>query len=335
MKRRSFLQGLGMGAAWLLLNGCASVPKQVTPAAASAALPTVNGQKPLYQVEDAQAPVVYFTREISGSALVKIYEALGRKPQGKVGIKISFETPNGPYLNPQLLKPLCDKTKGTLIDCNGFTPPRHQTQSHMQLIRNHGFTNIATCDILDADGDIDMPVANGYHLKYARTGAHFADYSHVISVVRFKAHHIAIYGGTMKNLTITLGSISGKAILHSAGKNERYYQSSDKTTTAQSLADGVKAALDYKKDAWCFINVLDDFDPDDKCQGTKNLGNIGILASLDPVAVDQAAVDLTFGAAATPELRQRWEDTHSVDILQYAENLGVGKRHYRLVALDN
>lgn len=335
MKRRTFIKRMGMGAVGLFLSGCGFDTLAATEnssTAESAASELTSGL--LYQVAGKDAPVVYFTKDISAGGIWKSYAALHRPPQGKVGIKISFESPNGPYLRPELLKELRDKTEGTFIDSNGFTPPRNTTEGNLEVSRAHGFTAIGPVDVLDADGDIDMPVTGGYHLKYARTGAHFDRYGSIISVVRFKAHHLPTYGGTMKNMTIALASISGKAILHSAGKNEQSYVNTDAVTREQSFADGAQAAMNYKKDGWAFLNVLDDFEPDDKCEGTKNLGDIGILSSLDPVAVDQAAVDMTFGAADSQELRETWETFHNVNILHYAENLGVGKRHYQLVSLD-
>ena len=332
MKRRTFIKSMSAGAMGLLLSGC-GLNKQAATREAAPAQPTTRAPL-LYEANDNDAPIVYFTKEVSGQSLLKVYEMLGRRALGKVGIKISFESPNGSHLNPQLLKPLRDKTDGTFIDSNGFTPPRNTTEGNLRVAQQHGFTAVGPCDVLDADGDIDMLVTNGYHLKYARTGAHFDNYDSVISVVLFKAHHLPVYGGTMKNMSICLASISGKAILHSAGQNEQSYVNISGTVREQSFADGVQAAMNYKKGRWCFINVLDNFDPDDSCQGTKNLGDIGILASLDPVALDQAAVDMTFGAADTEQRRQQWEEAHNVNILHYAEQLGVGRRHYRLVEVQ-
>lgn len=339
MNRRTFIKRMGFSAAGLFLSGCGfdmfSVAGKATPTETMANSAEKNLlANLLYRVSDADAPVVYFTRDISANGLYRAYEALGRPAKGKTGIKISFESPDGPYLSPGLLKKIRDKTDGTFLDSNGFTPPRNTTEGNLNVAKAHGFTAIGPVDVLDADGDIDMPVTGGYHLKYARTGSHFDWYDSIISVTRFKAHHLPTYGGTIKNITITLASISGKAILHSAGKNEDSYINIDATTREQSFADGAQAAMNYKKDCWTFLNVLDDFEPDDKCDGTTNLGNIGILSSLDPVAVDQAAVDMTFGAASTPQLRETWEAFHNVKILHYAENLDVGKRHYRLVTLD-
>lgn len=283
--------------------------------------------------EDKNAPVVLFTKDTSPQGLIRIYEALGRKAEGKVAIKMSFETPNGPYLSPQLIKPLRDKLNATMVDSNGFTPPRNRTNSHMQLIENHGFTKIGPVDVLDADGEIDMPV-KGKYLKFHRTGSHFANYDSVISLVKFKAHHIRDYGGTIKNLTICLGSISGKANIHSGGKDLQSYNPASMDVFLESMADATKAALDYKKDKWVFINVMTDLVPDDEHKDAPKIPDIGIIASLDPVAVDQAGVDFTFSHAPSEAKREQWEQEHNTRVLKYAEERGAGTRHYRLVSID-
>lgn len=286
-----------------------------------------------YHTEDAKAPVVLFTKDTSPQGLIRIYDALGRKAEGKVAIKMSFETPDGPYLAPELIKPLRDKVNATMVDANGFTPPRNITASHMQLIENHGFTKIGPVDVLDAEGDIDMPV-NGKYLKFHRTGRHFDNFDSIISLVKFKAHHIRDYGGTIKNLTICLGSISGKANIHSGGKDLENYNPASMEVFLESMADATKAALDYKKDKWVFINVMTDLIPDDNHRDAPKLPDIGIIASLDPVAVDQAGVDFTFSKADSENQREQWEQEHNTRVLKYAEERGAGKRHYRLVSID-
>lgn len=337
MKRHDFIKLSGMSIASLALSGC--VPSQAntnTGAAAPppAAAPAPNIPELAYRVQDANAPAVYFLPQVSQDALVKAYTATGRQLTGKVGLKLSFETPDGPYLNPQLLQKLRDQLDGTFMDCNGFSAPRNTTAGHLRLARDHGFTAVGPVDILDADGDLDLPVHGGKYLKVHRTGAHFANYDSMLSLVRFKAHHIRDYGGTIKNLTICLASTSGKALIHSAGREEYGYSPSDMESFLESMADAAKAALDAKPDRWIFINVLCGFAPSDSCRDAKPLPDIGVLASLDPVALDQAAVDFTFGAAPSPAVREVWERDHNVRVLQYAEERGVGRRHYRLLPVD-
>lgn len=306
-----------------------------SPAAASKdAVSILNSQYKLkHLVKDAQAPKVYFTKDISPEGLVKIYEALGQKVDGKVGIKLSFETPNGPYIKPAMLKPLRDKVNGVFIDSNGFTPPRNTTAGHLQVAKQHGFMDVGPVDILDAEGDIDMPV-NGKYLKFHRTGSHFKDYDTLISIVNFKPHYLPVYGGTTKNLTICLGSIAGKANIHSAGKTLSGYSPASKDAQTEAFAEAVEAAVNYKKDKWVYINILAGMNYKDKCKDIRDLKDVGILASTDPIAVDQAAIDFTYGQAATDSLRAEWEDNHWSSILDVAEKRGVGKKNYSLTVIN-
>ena len=217
----------------------ASLRASETSSSQGAALKELNGILLRHAVDDPAAPVVFFSREITPESLLKFYEALGRPAEGKTGVKISFESPNGPHLNPALLKPRCDKVEGTLIDSNGFTGPRDTTSGNLRVAEGNGFRGIAPIDILDSDGDMDPPVENGYRLKFARTGRHFAQYESLISVVRFKAYHLPRYGGTMKNLSICLGSISGKVIIHGGGDVTTHYTSSSREVTAEAMAEKI------------------------------------------------------------------------------------------------
>lgn len=334
MDRREFVKLGGMGFAALLFGGCGLSMADGRPSETEAASSGKEALQLLHQVRDKDAPPVYFIRHVDADALTRAYAATGRQLTGKVGIKLTFETPNGPYLNPRLLKKLRDELDGTFMDSNGFTPPRNTTEGHLQVARAHGFADVGPIDILDAEGEMDLPVTGGKYLRFHRTGSHFANYDSVLSIVKFKAHHIRDYGGTMKNLTICLASTSGKAVIHSAGRYEHGYSPADMDEFLESMADAAKAAVDAKKDRWVFINVLCDLKPDDDCADTEPLPDIGILASLDPVAADQAAVDFTFGAAPSDAVREKWEQTHNVRLLQYAEERGIGKRNYRLIETD-
>lgn len=335
MNRREFVKLGGMGVAALLLGGCglplADGKQSETATAATSSKETLPL---LHQVQDENAPAVYFINHVDADALTKAYATVGRKLTGKIGIKLTFESPGGPYLNPQHLKKLRDELDGTFMDSNGFSAPRNTTEGHLRVAKDHGFADVGPIDILDADGEMDLPVTDGKYLQYHRTGSHFANYDSVLSIVKFKAHHIRDYGGTLKNLTICLASTSGKAIIHSAGHDEQSYNPAGMEEFLESMADAAKAAVDAKKDRWVFINVLCDLKPDDDCSDAEPLEDIGILASLDPVAVDQAAVDFTFGAAPSEAVREAWEQKHNVRLLQYAEERGVGKRNYRLVQVD-
>ena len=325
MKRRTFLQTTSVLAAGF------SVPSFAQSANASK-VPALDALT--HRVNDTKAPIVYFSPRVCEESLLSVYTALKQSIRGQVGIKMTFETPGGPHLDPKLVKALADHTKGTLIDNNCFSP-RDTTAKHIEVARANGFDeSIAPIDILDTDGYMDLAVKNGFHLKFARTGSHFANYDTLISIVRFKAHYLAFYGGTLKNLSICMGTgVEGKCLIHSAGEVMDHFSSRDDKTTCESMSDAVKAALDAKKERWAFINVIDAFEPEDGCEFAQNLGNIGILASLDPVAVDQAAIDLTYRAAPNKEIRDRWESTHSTMLTAIAESNGVGKTHYRLIEI--
>lgn len=330
MKRWEFLRLMGFGAA-AIVTGCGFSKEKPQPQPKGEAK---GATKAASNSGDSGRPKVYLIKDITALSLLKAYEATGRELTGKVGVKISFESPNGPHLEPTLLREVCGKLKGTLIDCNGFTPPRDNTEGNLEVARAHGFLEVAPADILDAEGDMDLPVNGGRVLKFHRTGAHFAAYDSILSVVRFKAHHLPEYGGTLKNLSICLASISGKANIHSAGRNLQSYDSTaDRDQVSRAMADAVKAAVDAKKDRWAFINVVDAFTPDDSCADAPRQEAFGVLSSLDPVAVDQAAVDLTFGQAKDEAMRRRWEETHRTRLLRYAEEIGAGRRDYELVTL--
>lgn len=321
MQRRTFLSGAATLAAGL------SAPKLF--AAETGKTPFAY---PLtHAVADASAPVVYFTKDVSPEGLIRAYEALKQKVGKTVGLKMTFEAPGAPYLDPALPHALAKKLHAKMIDNNCY-PPRDTAEKHLQVAADHGF-DTKLIDILDAEGYMDLPV-KGKHLTFTRTGSHFANYDTLVSLVRFKAHFLDFYGGTLKNLSICMGTPDGKRHIHSAGETMSSFSSRDDRTTCEAMADAVKAAMDAKPGRWVFLNVLDTVDPRDSCDGTKNLGNIGILASADPVALDQAAIDITFGAAATPQLRAEWEETHSTMLTQIAEDLGVGKTHYRFQVID-
>ncbi|MDO4179534.1 MAG: cyclophilin-like fold protein [Phascolarctobacterium sp.] len=273
---------------------------------------------------------VFFSKEITPASLVKIYKAVDRPLQGKVGLKLSFETPGGPYLPPTLLADLQKETQGTFMDSNGFSAPRNTTGGHMEVAIQHGFTKIGPVDILDAEGEMNLPVQNGRFLKAARTGSHFAKYDSFISLVKFKDHHIRDYGGTLKNLSICLASTPGKALIHSAGKTDSGYSPSNMEDFLMSAAEAAKAAVDARPGQWVFINVLSEFKPDDSCKDAPTMPNIGILASTDPVALDQAAVDMTYGKANEKQ-RIEWEQAHNTRLIKYAESIGLGSRDYQLV----
>ncbi len=266
--------------------------------------------------------------------MLLLLKAIDPALKGKVGIKLTFENyrDRAVKINPDLIKPLVSEVKGTLIDSNYFDSARNDTASHLETAKQNGFDKVGPIAILDAEGEIALPVHGGLHLKTFITGAHLANYDSLISIVRFKGHNLARYGGTMKNLSICLGTPRGAAQIHSGGKVTEYYSSAGEKTTSEAMADAVKAALDYKPGRWVFFNIIDALDPQGKdgCKEAKNIGDIGILVSRDPVACDQAAVDMVYGFAPNEEVRRKWEEEHFTDTLSAAEKIGVGSTAYRL-----
>lgn len=235
MKRREFLKTSAMTLGALATPG------------ATLAADNVLTSRLTHRVSDATAPEVFFIPQVNSEALIRVYGALKQALKGRVGIKMTFETPGGPHLDPQLVKALADHTKATLIDNNCY-PPRDTTGKHLEVARGNGFDEtIAPIDILDADGHMDLPVSKGYHLKFARTGSHFANYDTLISMVRFKAHFLDFYGGTLKNLSICMGTgVEGKCLIHSAGEVMDHFSSRDDKTTCEAMSDAVKAAMQAK-----------------------------------------------------------------------------------------
>ena len=300
--------------------------------AAFFAFPQNVAQKLAHQSESQNAPIVYFTRDVSADGLMKVYNALKQKKQGKVGIKVSFGAPDEDVLKPALLTQLIKATDGTMIDSCGLSGNRWTAEMNLSHARKHGFDKVGRMQMLDEKGDIDMSVKNGYLLKYARTGSHFDEYDTLISVFKFRMHFLPALDGAIKNVTLCLGSRSGKCLIHSGGTDANHYHDTKPDVLEKSFADALRAALDYKKN-WAFINVIDSYEPEDACRGAKNTGNIGIIASIDPVALDQCSVDFVAQTAQTAEQRAAWEEAHQVKMLEYAENLGCGKRNYRLVEI--
>lgn len=275
--------------------------------------------------------VVYFTKDVSSAGLLKVYNALNQKIGGKVGIKVSFGSPDELILDPKLLSDLVQKTNGTMFDGDGLSGNRWTAAMNPALAKAHGVTDIGKCIMISDSESIDMPVQNGYFLKYARTGKEFADFDTLIAVHRVKLHSLPAFGGNIKNITLCLANCSGKCIIHSHGTDENHYHNTQPDDLMKSFADAVQAVTNYKKN-WVFIDVLDDINPEYGCKNTKNQGKIGVIASNDVVAFEQCAVDFLIEKADVDEAtKAAWKTQHQTKVIEYAENLGVGTRNYRLV----
>lgn len=291
--------------------------------------------------ENTESSVVYFTSDISPKGLMAVYEALNWEPTGKVAVKLSTgEPPASHYLDPQLIKDLVESVDGTIVECNtAYGGSRTETAMHMQVAEDHGFTAIADVDILDAEGSMELPVEGGTRLDSNLVGSHFADYDSYIVLSHFKGHAMAGFGGAIKNISIGLGSKEGKCLIHTAGQSSTSPWGGDQTGFTESMAEAGKSVSDYlgNGERIIYINVLNNISIDCDCDGNPaepDIHDIGIVASLDPAAIDQASIDLAFAAEGSETLQNRVNSRDGLHTLEHAEEIGLGSRTYELVNLD-
>ncbi len=283
---------------------------------------------------------VYMTKEISADGLMKIYEVLGRKATGKVAVKISSGEPGGHhFLSTELIAPLIKSVNGTIVECNtAYGGKRTDTQSHRQVVKDHGFTSIAPVDIMDAEGSMSIPVVGGKHLKEDMVGKSFADYDFVINLAHFKGHAMGGFGGVVKNMSIGIASSMGKSLIHTAGKETTGFgPDTPQDDFLESMAEAAKAIADYKGENIIYINVMNFLSVDCDCDSNPakpEMKDIGILASLDPVALDQACVDLVYAAPDGDALIERMESRHGIHTLEHSEIIGLGTRNYDLFTIQ-
>ena len=319
----------------------AAAPSQ-TPAAAPA-VPATAEPEALPETKSPGSlglPIVYMTKTISADGLMAIYQSLGRKASGRVAFKISSGEPGGHYfLAPELIAPLVNEVSGTIVECNtAYGGGRATTAGHQRALEQHGFTAIAPVDIMDADGEINLPISGGKHLKEDVVGSHFADYDFVVNAAHFKGHTMAGFGGVIKNMSIGIASSMGKSLIHSAGKETTGYgASTPKDDFLESMAEAAKGVADYLGEKIVYINVMNNLSVDCDCDSAPakpTMQDIGILASLDPVALDQACVDLVYAAPDGKDLIARMESRHGIHVLEHAEAIGLGSRKYELASID-
>ena len=291
---------------------------------------------------------VYFTNAITPESLVKIYEALGTPVSGKVAIKISTgEAGNPNYLKPELIKNLVEKVDGTIVECNtAYAGARNSTEEHLQTAKDHGFTDIAEVDIMDADGEIEIPVHGGRHLEVDIIGKNFANYDSMINLAHFKGHPMGGFGGALKNQSIGIASSAGKAYIHTAGKSRDvdtlWNHIAPQDDFLEAMAEAAKSVADYmnaNNKPIVYINVINNLSVDCDCVATPEspcMQDIGIAASLDPVALDQACVDMIYNSTdpGRDHFVERVERQNGVHIIETAAQLGLGSREYELIDLD-
>lgn len=314
--------------------------------AASCSGPKANAESSTAECDStASLPTVYYIKDITPENLVRIYEALGLKAEGKVAVKISTgESKKSNQLAPALIAPLVNKVNGTLVECNtAYEGNRNTTEKHLKAIEDHGYTAIANVDIMDADGDTILPVNGGKHLQHDIVGKHYTDYDFTVVLSHFKGHQMGGFGGALKNISIGIASSNGKAYIHSAGKTDKaaeiWANVAEQDDFLESMAEASKAIIDHAEGKILYINVANNLSVDCDCNGNPEparMGDIGILASLDPVALDRACVDMV---EASPEhgkvhLIERIDSRHGRHILEHAEKLGIGTQNYKLVTLQ-
>jgi uncharacterized Fe-S center protein len=336
-----------------LISGC----QQTTPNSfANEKLPQNNGQinvtssesegnkmkeTPKPQNSDTK-PVVYMTTDISPEGLMEAYKALQWQPTGKVAVKLSTgEAGNTHYLSPDLIKELVQQVNGTIVECNtAYGGSRASTAMHMQVAKDHGFTAIADVDIMDADGSITLPVTGGVHLKENFVGKNFANYDSVLVLSHFKGHAMGGFGGAIKNIAIGIASSEGKAWIHTGGTSRTIRWDTDQDTFLESMAEAGKSISGYlgNGERIVYVNVMNKLSVDCDCDGNPakpDMHDIGILASTDPVALDQACVDLVYAAKDGKSLIERMETRNGIHTLEHAEKIGLGSRTYTIVQLDD
>lgn len=287
--------------------------------------------------------VVYMTTDISPEGLMAAYDALGWTPTGKTAVKLSTgEPPASNYLDPQLIQNVVQKVNGTIVECNtAYGGSRTSTAMHYQVAKDHGFTEIADVVILDENGSMSLPVSGGTRLQENLVGEHFGEYDSYLVLSHFKGHAMAGFGGAVKNISIGLGSQEGKCLIHTAGNSHTSPWGGDQDAFLESMGEAGKSVSDYlgNGERIVYINVMNRLSIDCDCDGNPSepdLHDIGILASTDPVALDQACIDLIYaqkdGDGAS--LVNRIESRNGLHTLEHAEEIGLGSRSYQLVSLD-
>ena len=290
--------------------------------------------------QDETAPAtVYFISDITPESLVKAYQAMGVQLPGKVGVKLSTgESENSNYLRPALIGDLVQMLDGTIVECNtAYGGSRASTAMHMQLAKDHGFTDIAEVDILDAEDSMELPIEGGNRLSVDYVGSHFAGYDSFLVLSHFKGHAMAGFGGAIKNISIGFGSSMGKVWIHSGGTKTSGGIWGEQDPFLEAMADAAKGVDAYMGDNIVYVNVMNRLSVDCDCDGNPDepdMHDIGILASTDPLAIDQAAIDLVYAMPDSESLVARIESRNGLHTLEAAEAIGLGSRAYNLVIIE-
>lgn len=354
MDRRTFIAVAAAAAANFALAGCAAAPagssagtaasstgsgdSAASSTAASSSATSASTASSTESSSSGTRPAVYFTRDISAAGLVAAYEALGFEAAGKVAVKISTGEPGGHnFLQPKLIKRLVKRLDATIVECcTAYGGDRGTPKSGYQVAVDHGFTAIADVDIMDSEGATEIPTpAGSVHLSSDLVGSHLDDYDTVISLAHFKGHAMGGFGGAIKNCSIGIASRAGKMRIHSAGESDDSWGGADQDSFLESMAEAAGAVFAHSNMA--FVNVMNNLSVDCDCDSSPadpDMADIGILASLDPVALDRACVDLVYDAPDGASVIRRIESRNGTHTLDHAAELGLGSLEYDLVSID-
>ena len=289
---------------------------------------------------------VYFIKDITPENMIKAYEAVGKKLEGKVAVKMhSGEQGNQNYLRPEFVKDMIHHVNGTVVECNtAYEGARNSTEKHRELIKEHEWEKYFPFDLMDAEGpDMELDIPNGKILKKNYVGKNLANYDSLLVLSHFKGHAMGGYGGALKQLSIGCASSAGKTLIHTAGvtddQTQLFNNLPEQDHFLEAMADAAESVVNYFKGNAVYINIMKNISVDCDCDGHASapcMQDIGILASLDPVAIDQACLDLVYNSedSGKDKLIERIESLHGVHTVEAAAELGVGSREYELITLD-
>ena len=281
---------------------------------------------------------VYFSREITPEKVLELYKTLGKELSGKVAVKVhSGEKGNQNFLRPDFWKPVIDYVGGTVVECNtAYDGARNTTKRHRELIKEHGWTDYFAFDLLDAEGpDLELEIPDGKKINKNFVGKNIVNYDSMLVLSHFKGHPMGGYGGAIKQLSIGVASSFGKAYIHGVGKPEDIW-TSDHDSFLEAMADAASSVVDYFKGNIVYVNVMKNMSVDCDCCAVAEdpcIGDIGILVSDDPIAIDQACIDLVYACSdpGKPHLIERIESRNGIHTVEAAAGLGFGTREYNLI----
>ena len=281
---------------------------------------------------------VFFSREITPEKVVELYRLTGKELPGKVAVKVhSGEEGNQNFLRPDFWKPMVEHVRGTVVECNtAYDGARNTTPKHIELIRKHGWSAYFDFDLLDAEGpDMELPIPQGHQIKKNFIGKNTANYDSMLVLSHFKGHPMGGFGGAIKQLSIGVASSYGKKYIHGAGSTENYFET-EQNKFLESMADAAWSVVDYFKGNMVFVNVMKNLSVDCDCCAVAEdpcMKDIGVLASLDPIAIDQACLDLIYASKdrGRDHFVERVESRNGVHTIEAAAELGFGSREYELI----